>query len=261
MDKALGMQNPMVDNVVLLASRLLLAWIFVHEGVFLATNFAAASAGMAKAGVPALALVATIGLQLVAGIAIAVGWHARLGAAALGLFCLATAILFHTNFANRNELLHFEKDLAIAGGMFILMLRGAGGYSVQAFARQRDELLTMVGNGFPGFLNWGRISVTTRSFRKRLTDRQFRYNQVHAAPRQRKTGLQADRYPSDRFGRSEEATMTLSTSDDNSVLLVHAYLDGELDPANALEIAAADEHRSSARRRGRACQGFAATYS
>jgi anti-sigma factor RsiW len=31
--------------------------------------------------------------------------------------------------------------------------------------------------------------------------------------------------------------MTHSTPDDNSALLVHAYLDGELDPANALEIA------------------------
>jgi len=31
--------------------------------------------------------------------------------------------------------------------------------------------------------------------------------------------------------------MTQSKSDDNSVLLVHAYLDGELDPANALGIA------------------------
>jgi uncharacterized membrane protein YphA (DoxX/SURF4 family) len=79
-----------------------------------------------------------IGLQLVAGIAIAVGWHARLGAAALGLFCLATAILFHTNFANRNELLHFEKDLAIAGGMFVLMFRGTGGYSVEAYAKPKE---------------------------------------------------------------------------------------------------------------------------
>ena len=43
MDKALGIQNTTLDNVVLLASRLLLAWIFVHDGVFLATNFAAAS--------------------------------------------------------------------------------------------------------------------------------------------------------------------------------------------------------------------------
>ena len=31
--------------------------------------------------------------------------------------------------------------------------------------------------------------------------------------------------------------MTRSSSDDNSVLLVHAYLDGELDPSNALGIA------------------------
>ena len=139
MDEALEIQNTTFDDVVLLASRLLLAWIFVHEGVFLTANFASASTSMAKIGVPTVALVATIGLQLIAAIAIAVGWHARLGAAALGLFCLATAILFHTNFANRNELLHFEKDLAIAGGMFILMLRGAGGYSVQAFARQREE--------------------------------------------------------------------------------------------------------------------------
>ena len=109
MDKALGMQNPMVDNVVLLVSRLLLAGLFVHEGVFLAANFAAASTAMAKVGIPALAVIGTIALQLVAGIAIAVGWHARLGAAALGLFCLATAILFHVNFANRNELLHFRE--------------------------------------------------------------------------------------------------------------------------------------------------------
>jgi putative oxidoreductase len=97
MDRVLGIKNTTLDNVVLLASRLLLALIFVHEGAFLAMNFAAASAGMAKMGVPAAALVPTIALQLVAGLAIAIGWHARLGAAALGLFCVATAILFHTN--------------------------------------------------------------------------------------------------------------------------------------------------------------------
>ena len=131
------MDKAEVENVVLLASRLLLAAIFLHEGVFLVANFAAASTGMAKVGVPAPLLIATIALQLGAGIAIAVGWHARSGAAALGLFCLATAILFHTNFANRDELLHFEKDLAIAGGMFVLMVRGAGDYSVGASTRQK----------------------------------------------------------------------------------------------------------------------------
>jgi putative oxidoreductase len=124
----------MFENFILLASRLLLAWIFVHEGVYLATNFDAASTGMAKLGVPAYLLAATIALQLAAGTAIAAGWHAREGAAALGLFCLATAI-FHTNFANRNELLHFEKDLAISGGMLLLTLRGAGALSIEGLLR------------------------------------------------------------------------------------------------------------------------------
>ena len=132
MHKSVGIKPATIENLVLLASRLLLAWLFVHEGVFLITNFAAASAGMAKSSVPAPALAATIGLQLVAGMAIAVGWHARLGAAALGLFCVATAILFHTNFANRNELLHFEKDLAIAGGLLILFAHGAGRWALDA---------------------------------------------------------------------------------------------------------------------------------
>jgi len=120
----------MRDDIVLLVGRLLLAWIFLHEGAFLLVNYSASSAGMAKMGVPAFEPALVIALQLIAGAAIAVGWHAGCGAAALGPFCLATAFLFHTNFAVRNELLHFEKDLAIAGGMFVLMVCGAGRWSV-----------------------------------------------------------------------------------------------------------------------------------
>src|SRR4051794_34279271 len=101
----------MLENLILLTARLLLAWIFVHEGAFLILNFDAAAAGMARLGIPGYLLVATAALQLVAGTAIAIGWCARSGAAALGLFCLATAVLFHHDFALRNELLHFEKDL------------------------------------------------------------------------------------------------------------------------------------------------------
>jgi putative oxidoreductase len=123
------------EDAILLVSRLLLAWIFVHEGAFLVVNFDAASAGMAKLGVPTFALMATIALQLVAGIAMAIGWHTQPGAAALGLFCLVTAIQFHNNFAVRNELLHFEKDLAMAGGLFVLTVRGAGRWSLDAIRR------------------------------------------------------------------------------------------------------------------------------
>ena len=139
MDQPPAAKHIMRDNLVLLAGRLLLAWIFLHEGVYLAVNFGNAAASMAKSGVPGPLLVVVIALQLVAGLAIATGWNARCGAAALGLFCLATAVLFHTNFAVRNELLHFEKDLAIAGGMFVLMLAGAGNWSVDGLIRARSE--------------------------------------------------------------------------------------------------------------------------
>lgn len=132
-----GTERLLLTNTVLLASRLLLAWIFIHEGAYLVVNFSNASAGMTKAGIPVPALIATIVLQLAAGIALAVGWRTRFATAALGLFCLATAVLFHKNFAARNELLHFEKDFAIAGGMFVLMIQGAGKWSI-------DELLRSV---------------------------------------------------------------------------------------------------------------------
>jgi putative oxidoreductase len=140
MDIVSSTQRAMIQDAVLLISRLLLALIFLHEGAFLVANVGPTSASMAKLGVPPFLFVATIALQLVAGSAIAAGWHARWGALALGLFCLATAILFHTNFSNRNELLHFEKDLAIAGGMFVLMVHGAGGWSIDGM-RQRKTLV------------------------------------------------------------------------------------------------------------------------
>jgi len=111
----------------MLVSRVLLALIFIHEGIFLVLNFDTVSASMVKLGVPGILLIPTIVLQLLAGLSIVIGWQVRLAATALGLFCLMTAFSFHMNFDNRNELLHFEKDLAIAGGMFVLALSNANG--------------------------------------------------------------------------------------------------------------------------------------
>lgn len=144
----------MRQSFALCVSRLLLAAIFLHEGVFLVMNFDGAAASMARLGVPVPALAATAALQLAAGLAVALGWWTRIGAAALGMFCLATAALFHTNFGVRNELLHFEKDLAIAGGMFALMISGAGRWSLDGLGRGwiagSDELGPTAGLGTRG---------------------------------------------------------------------------------------------------------------
>ncbi|WP_027144285.1 DoxX family protein [Mesorhizobium sp. WSM3626] len=117
-------------DAALLVGRLLLSLIFLHEGVTLATHFDAAAKAMAALGVGLPLFIATIVLQLGAGLSVATGVLTRLGAIGLGLFCLATATLFHTNFASQNELLHFEKDLATSGGMFVLAAAGAGRFSL-----------------------------------------------------------------------------------------------------------------------------------
>ncbi|RWA73345.1 MAG: DoxX family protein [Mesorhizobium sp.] len=122
-------------DAVLLAGRLLLSLIFVHEGLQLATHFEGAQKAMAALGIGTPLLLATIALQLGAGLSVALGILARLGAVGLGLFCLMTAGLFHTNFASQNELLHFEKDLAIAGGMFVLAASGASKLSMDRVLR------------------------------------------------------------------------------------------------------------------------------
>ncbi|MFA6157399.1 DoxX family protein [Mesorhizobium sp.] len=134
-----------IRDAALLAGRLLLSILFLHEGVTLATHFDAAARAMAAQGVGLPLFVATLALQLGAGLAIATGLLTRLGAIGLGLFCLATAMLFHTDFASQNELLHFEKDLAIAGGMFVLTVASAGRLSLDRLVvaylqkRRRDR--------------------------------------------------------------------------------------------------------------------------
>ena len=127
-----------IADPLLLLGRLLLALIFLHEGVTLSTGFAAAVSAMSRIGVAPSVLILTIVLQLGAGSMVALGWHARLASLSLGLFCLATAFLFHFNFAVRNELLHFEKDLATAGGLFVLAAAGTGALSLDRVYKRRQ---------------------------------------------------------------------------------------------------------------------------
>jgi putative oxidoreductase len=114
----------------LLAGRLLLVVIFLHEGWSILGNYAGAAAYMQKSGVPSLLLPAVIALQLGGGALIAAGIMTRFAALPFAAFCVLTAILFHWQFADRNQLLHFQKDLAIAGGFLVLACCGPGNWSI-----------------------------------------------------------------------------------------------------------------------------------
>ena len=122
-----------IRDAGLLAGRLLLVFIFLHESIGLLGNYAGAAAYMQKSGVPPLLLPAVIALQLGGGLLVATGILTRCAALAFAVFCTLTAIMFHWQFADRNQLLHFQKDLAIAGGFLVLACCGPGNWSLGRF--------------------------------------------------------------------------------------------------------------------------------
>lgn len=65
---------------------------------------------------------------------VVIWFQARFAAFGLGIFSILTAFLFHQGGADAaaqyNNGIHFMKNLAMAGGLFFLMLHGAGRISL-----------------------------------------------------------------------------------------------------------------------------------
>jgi putative oxidoreductase len=122
-----------------LAGRLLLAQLFIIEAVLKLSDYPATQAYMDHYGMPALLLAPAIALELGGGFFIAVGWQTRWAALAFAGFCLATAAIFHDNFADRGQVIHFQKDLALAGAFLILGIRGAERFSLDAWRLSRQR--------------------------------------------------------------------------------------------------------------------------
>lgn len=133
------MSNETGQAAAALIGRLLLASLFLLEGWSKLAGYGAAAGYMERFAVPSVLLPAVILVEICGGLAVLIGWQARLAALALALFCIAAALLFHTNFADRNQLLHFEKDLAIAGGLLVLAAFGPGRYSLAGRREARSR--------------------------------------------------------------------------------------------------------------------------
>lgn len=125
-----SVQVAAVEQAALLLGRLLIASLFVHEGAAKLANYAGAAAYARSFGIPDALLPLAIALELGCGLAVALGLWTRPAALLLAGFCIFTAVVFHADFAVRNQLLHFEKDLAVAGGLMVLGICGPGRLAV-----------------------------------------------------------------------------------------------------------------------------------
>jgi len=124
---------------VVLVARVLLALMFILAGFSKFAGLAGTAGYIASKGVPLPMVVAvlTATLEVVGGLALAVGFQARIAALALAVFTVLASFLFHNFWAMPadqafvNQLM-FMKNLAVAGGLLFVFSLGAGPASIDA---------------------------------------------------------------------------------------------------------------------------------
>jgi len=77
-----------------------------------------------------LAYAGAVAVEIGCGVLMIVGFQTRAAAGVLALFCVATAVFFHTNFADPNQIFHFIKNVVMTGGMLQIVAFGAGAFSI-----------------------------------------------------------------------------------------------------------------------------------
>jgi putative oxidoreductase len=117
-----------------LIGRIGMAAIFLISGLGKLMAPAATIAYIGSLGLPAPALgyAGALGLELMAGVMLIVGYRTRAVAGLLALYAVVTAALFHHALADQNQMFHFLKNLAMAGGLMQVVAFGAGAYSLDA---------------------------------------------------------------------------------------------------------------------------------
>jgi putative oxidoreductase len=131
-------------GIVRLTGRFLLSLIFIFSGIGKIGAFSTYTGFVAAAHLPLPKVSITIAIivELLGGLAIMTGLYARFAAWVVFLYLIPTTIMFH-NFwtlqgaARMDNLIHFEKNFAIMGGLLILASAGAGAYSIDSARASR----------------------------------------------------------------------------------------------------------------------------
>jgi putative oxidoreductase len=109
--------------------RTLIALIFIVSGLGKLANYAGTQGYMEAMGVPGALLPAVIALELIGGLAIVVGWKARVAAFLLAGFSLISGIIFHWDLSDQTQTIMLLKNLALTGGFLFIVAFGAGAWS------------------------------------------------------------------------------------------------------------------------------------
>lgn len=115
-----------------LIGRVLIGLPFAMSGLGKLAAFGPTTAMIAAAGlpVPPLAYIVAVTLELGGGLLLIAGYQVRSVALALAVFSVAAGVAFHNNFADQNQMIHFLKNVMMAGGLLQIAAFGAGALSL-----------------------------------------------------------------------------------------------------------------------------------
>lgn len=111
-------------------ARAMMAAIFLASGVPKLLAYEQAAKYVASLGVPPQLVPLIIAVEIGGGIAILLGVFTRWAALALALLAVATAVVFHRNFADDAQMIEFMKNIAIGGGLILLAANGPGRWAL-----------------------------------------------------------------------------------------------------------------------------------
>jgi putative oxidoreductase len=115
-----------------LSGRVLMSVIFLTAGISKIGTYAGTQGYMESMGVPGGVLPLVIVLEVGAGLAVLLGWQTRISALLLAGFSVLSALIFHADFGDHMQSILFMKNLAMAGGLLMLVANGPGSWSIDA---------------------------------------------------------------------------------------------------------------------------------
>ena len=110
------------------AGRLMIGLPFAMSGLGKLSAYGATTEMISAAGLPLSPL--AVAVELGGGVLLIAGYRARFVAIALAVFTLVTAVSFHNDFADQNQMIHFLNNVMMAGGLLQIAAFGAGALSL-----------------------------------------------------------------------------------------------------------------------------------
>ncbi len=126
-----------MNTIAALIGRILLSLIFIVSGASKLFDPAGTEALITGVGLPSgLAIPAGL-FELIAGLALALGFMTRLFSILLAGFCLVTAFFFHNQFGDPMQAAMALKNVAIAGGLLCLFAHSQMRWSYDSMRLKR----------------------------------------------------------------------------------------------------------------------------